>query len=162
MAYQGLEVYLTDHLAGATAGVNLSHMAAQEHRSDEHGSFFGEIASEIKADYDTLEKLIASLGVEKSATKTAAAEIGSKMMAPKFIGGDDDELNAFITLETLSMGVEGKVCMWKALKTVEGGYPSLEDLDLDELIARGESQRERIEATRLEIAPQALAHTANV
>jgi hypothetical protein len=162
MAYQGLEVYLTDHLAGATAGVNLARMASQEHRSDEHGPFFGEIASEIKADHETLEKLIDELGIERSATKTAAAEIGSKMMAPKFTGGDDDELNAFITLETLSMGVEGKVCMWKALKTVGDAYPTLGEYDLDELIARGESQRERIEATRLEIAPQALAHTASV
>lgn len=162
MAYQGLEVYLTDHLAGATAGVNLSEMAAQEHRADEHGAFFGAIASEIKADFATLERLIDELNITKSATKSAAAEIGSKIMAPKFTGGDDDELNAFITLETLSMGVEGKVCMWKALKTVAGAYPTLEGYDLDELIARGESQRERIEATRLEIAPQALAHTANV
>jgi hypothetical protein len=162
MAYEGLEVYLTDHLAGATAGVNLSQMAAEEHRADEHGAFFGEIASEIKADFETLERLVEELGVGKSATKTAAAEIGSKIMAPKFVGGDDDELNAFITLETLSMGVEGKVCMWKALKTVEDAYPTLESYGLDELIARGQSQRERIEAERLEIAPQALAHTANV
>jgi len=162
MAYQGLEVYLTDHLAGGTAGVNLAEMAAEEHRADEHGAFFGEITSEIKADHETLERLIAELGVQRSATKTAAAEIGSKMMAPKFVGGDDDQLNAFITLETLSMGVEGKVCMWKALKTVEDAYPTLKSYDLDELIARGESQRERIEATRLQIAPQALAHTATV
>jgi hypothetical protein len=162
MAYQGLEVYLTDHLAGATAGLNLSRMASEEHRSDEHGAFFGEIASEIKADYETLEKLIADLGVQESATKTAAAEIGSKMMAPKFTGGSDDELNAFVTLETLSMGVEGKVCMWKALKTVEDAYPTLGEADLDELIARGESQRDRIETVRLQLAPQALAHTANV
>jgi hypothetical protein len=162
MAYQGLDVYLTDHLAGATAGVNLSRMAAEEHKSDEHGHFFGEIASEIKTDYETLEKLLEEMGVERSATKTAAAEIGSKMMAPKFTGGDDDELNAFVTLETLSIGVEGKICMWKALTTVGDSNATLENYDLDELIARGESQRERIEAKRLEIAPQALAHTANV
>jgi hypothetical protein len=162
MAYQGLEVYLTDHLAGATAGVNLAQMASEEHRADEHGAFFGEIASEIKADFEKLEQLISDLGVGRSATKTAAAEIGTRIMAPKFTGGDDDELNAFITLETLSMGIEGKVCMWKSLKTVENAYPTLASYDLDELISRGESQRRRIEATRLEIAPQALAHTANV
>jgi hypothetical protein len=60
------------------------------------------------------------------------------------------------------MGIEGKVSMWKALKTVEDAYPALGSYDLDDLISRGESQRERIEATRLQIAPQALAHTANV
>lgn len=162
MAYQGLEVYLTDHLAGATAGVNLAQMASEEHRSDEHGPFFGEIASEIKADFAELERLISELGIDQSATKTAAAEIGSKMMAPKFTGGDDDEFNAFITLETLSIGVEGKACMWKALKSVEDSNATLESFGIDGLLERAQSQRDRIEAKRLEIAPQALAHTAPV
>lgn len=162
MAYQGLDVYLTDHLAGATAGVNLAQMAAQEHRADEHGAFFGEIASEIKADYDELERLIDDIGTDRSATKTAAAEIGSKMMAPKFTGGDDDDLNAFVSLETLSIGVEGKLCMWKALRLVQDSNATLQSFELDELIERAQSQRDRLEAKRLEVAPQALAHTANV
>jgi len=162
MAYQGLDVYLTDHLAGATAGVNLAQMAAQEHRSDEHGAFFGEIASEIKADHDRLEQLIDDLGSDRSATKNAAAEIGSKLMAPKFTGGDDDALNAFITLETLAIGVEGKLCMWKALKLVEDSNATLQSFDIDGLVERAQSQRDRLEAKRLEVAPQALAHTANV
>lgn len=161
MPYQGLETYLTDHLAGATAGVNLAEMAAQEHRSDEHGPFFGEIASEIKADYEQLERLVDELGTERSAMKTAAAEIGSKMMAPKFTGGDD-ELNAFITLETLSLGVEGKLCMWKALKLIADSNATLQGFAIDELLERAQSQRDRIEAKRLEAAPPALAHTANV
>lgn len=159
MAYSALETYLNDHLAGATAGRNLAKMAAEEHRSDEHGPFFGEISAEISADYDTLQALLMSLGVEESATKGALAEIGSKMMAPKFTAGDDDELNAFVTLETLSIGVEGKVCMWKALKTVEDGNPALEQADLDTLLARALDQRERLEAERQKMAPQALAHT---
>ena len=161
MAYQGLEVYLTDHLAGATAGVNLAEMASEEHRADEHGAFFGEITSEIKADHETLERLIAELGVQRSATKTAAAEIGSKVMAPKFVGGDDDQLNAFITLETLSMGIEGKVCMWKALKTVASDYPAFADYDVDALLARATAQREKIEEQRQKVAPFALKHTVN-
>lgn len=161
MAYHGLDTYLNDHLAGATAGVNLSEMAAEEHKQDEHGLFFGQIASDIKTDFATLESLMEALTVDKSATKTAAAEVGSKVMKPKFTGEDDD-LNAFVTLETLSIGVEGKLCMWKALKTVADGYPALGALDIDDLIARADDQRARIEAKRLEIAPDALAHTAPV
>jgi hypothetical protein len=60
------------------------------------------------------------------------------------------------------MGVEGKVCMWKSLKTVADEHPTLQALDLDELISRGESQRDRIESARLKVAPKALAHTARV
>ncbi len=161
MAYHGLDTYLNDHLAGATAGVNLAEMASAEHRQDDHGPFFGQIASDIKTDFTTLETLMEDLAVDRSATKTAAAEIGSKVMTPKFTG-DDDGLNAFVALETLSIGVEGKACMWKALKTVADGYPALGELDIDALIARAEDQRSRIEDKRLEIAPDALAHTAAV
>lgn len=158
MAYHGLDVYLNDHLAGGTAGVNLARMAADEHRSDEHGAFFGEIASDISKDHDTLERMMDALNTDRSATKVAAAEIGSKVMAPKF-KGTEDELNAFVTLETLSIGVEGKHCLWQAIKTVEGANPALADFDIDELISRARDQRSRIEAKRLELAPQALAHT---
>jgi hypothetical protein len=161
MAYHGLDVYLNDHLAGATAGVNLAEMATEEHQGDAHGAFFAEITSDIKADYDVLVQLMDDLAVEKSATKAALAEVGSKLSAPKF-KGTDDPLNAFVTLETLSIGVEGKICMWKALKTVAEGNPALGELDLDDLIARGEDQRSRIEDQRLSVAPEALAHTANV
>jgi hypothetical protein len=160
MAYHGLDVYLNDHLAGGTAGLNLAQMAAEEHRADEHGAFFGEIASEIKQDHETLERVMTALATDQSATKVATAEIGSKMMAPKF-KGTEDQLNAFVTLETLSIGIEGKYCLWTALKTVQDDNPALAEFDIDELISRAQSQRERIEAKRLELAPQALAHTVN-
>ena len=160
MAYHGLDVYLNDHLAGGTAGVNLAQMAAEEHRSDEHGAFFGEIASDIRKDHETLERIMDALNTDRSATKVAAAEVGSKLMAPKF-KGTEDELNAFVTLETLSIGVEGKHCLWTALRTISDELPELEGFDVDELISRARDQRERIEAKRLEMAPHALAHTVN-
>ena len=160
MAYQALDVYLNDHLAGATAGLNLAQMAADEHQQDEHGPFFAEISSEIKKDYESLEQLIAELQTDESAAKKAAAEIGSKLMEPKFTG-DDDDLNAFVTIETLSIGVEGKLCMWKALKRIEDANPALASFGLDTLADRAQDQRDKLEAKRLELAPQALAHTVN-
>jgi hypothetical protein len=160
MAYSALDTYLNDHIAGATAGTNLAKIAAEEHQTDEHGPFFSEIYAAVEKDFGILKDLAAALGVEESAGKGALAEIGSKMMAPKFTAGEDDQLNAFITLETLSIGVEGKVCMWKALKTVENDYAGFENFDLDDLLARAESQREKIEAQRQKIAPLALTHTA--
>lgn len=159
MAYHGLETYLTDHLAGATAGLNLVRLAATEHQGDEHGQFFSQLAIEIGEDYGTLEKLLEGLAIEKSAIKTAAAEVGTKVMSPKFTSGDDDAMNAFITLETLSIGVEGKTCMWAALAKLDD--PTLANVDIENLIARAQDQRARIEEQRLAIAPQALTHTVN-
>ena len=159
MAYSGLETYLNDHIAGATAGTNLAKMAAEEHQTDEHGPFFSEIYAAIEADFGTLKELASALGVEESAGKGALAEVGSKLMAPKFTAGDDDELNAFVTIETLSIGVEGKVCMWKALKTIASEYAAFENFDVDELLARAESQREKLEQQRQKMAPLALTHS---
>ena len=52
--------------------------------------------------------------------------------------------------------------MWKALKLVQDSNATLDAFAVDELIERARSQRDRLEAKRLEVAPQAPAHTANV
>jgi hypothetical protein len=160
MAYESIEVYLNDHLAGAIAGVNLVEQAVDRHRSDELGEFFGPLASEIKADHEKLENLLDDMGIDKSASKTALAEIGSKLAAPKFTaaGAGNAHLGDFITLETLSMGIEGKRCMWSSLKTVADAYPELQAIDLDDLESRARDQRSRIVDKRLEIAALALTH----
>ncbi|MDX6691088.1 MAG: hypothetical protein QOG15_2545 [Solirubrobacteraceae bacterium] len=160
MAYESIEVYLNDHLAGATAGVNLVEQAADRHRSDELGEFFAPLAAEIKADFATLETLIEDMNIDKSASKTALAEVGSKLAAPKFNaeGAGNEHLGDFVTLETLSIGVEGKRCMWVALQTVADAYPELQALDLEDLESRAQEQRDKLESKRNEFAPLALAH----
>lgn len=160
MAYESIEVYLNDHLAGATAGVNLVEQAADRHRSDAMGEFFAPLAADIKADLATLEKLMVDLNVDKSASKMALAEVGSKLAAPKFSaeGAGNEHLGDFVTLETLSIGVEGKRCMWVALQTVADAYPVLQAMDLDALESRAQSQRDALEGKRNELAPLALSH----
>jgi hypothetical protein len=160
MAYESIEVYLNDHLAGATAGVNLVEQAADRHRSDELGEFFAPLAADIKADHAKLAGLIEDMNVDKSASKAALAEVGSKLAAPKFTaeGAGNEYLGDFITLETLSIGVEGKRCMWTALKTVADAYPELGALDLDDLQSRAQQQRDQLEGKRNELAPLALTH----
>ena len=160
MAYESIEVYLNDHLAGATAGVNLVEQAADRHRSDDLGEFFAPLAAEIKADLATLETLMEDLNVDKSASKVALAEVGSKVAAPKFnaAGAGNQHLGDFVTLETLSIGVEGKRCMWVALQAVADAYPELGALDLSALEGRAQNQRDQLESKRNEFAPLALTH----
>jgi hypothetical protein len=99
------------------------------------------------------------MSAHASGAKEAFAKIGSEVSASKFSGEsvDDPEFGTFLTLETLSIGVEGKLCMWKALKVVEGEYTELASFDIDTLIERAQSQRDRIEGKRLEIASSALS-----
>ena len=159
MAHDPLDVYLNDHLAGATAGTNLVKQAAEQHEGTEIGDFFASLTDQISGDFNTLTVLMGRLGIETSDGKSKIADLGIKVTEPKFSGDtmDSEDFGAFITLETLSIGVEGKLCMWKALKAIEDEYRELADSELDTLIERARSQRDQIESKRLQWAPRALA-----
>lgn len=158
MAQEPLHVYLNDHLAGATAGVDLATSAAERH-DGELGEFFAQLADEITADLNTLTSLMDQLDAHHSGAKEVLAKAGSKLSESKFSGDstDDPEFGTFLTLETLSIGVEGKHCMWTALKVVEDSVPELAALGVDTLVERAQSQRDRLEAKRLEVAGRALS-----
>jgi hypothetical protein len=158
MAQQPIHVYLNDHLAGATAGLELVKQAAERHDGD-LGEFFAQLADEIAGDHNTLTSLMDQMGAHASGAKEVLAKAGSVVSETKFSGEsmDDPEFGTFLTLETLSIGVEGKLCMWKALKVVEDEYPELKSVDIDTLAERAQSQRDRIEGKRLEVAGSALS-----
>jgi hypothetical protein len=158
MAEQPIHVYLNDHLAGATAGVDLAKQASERH-DGELREFFAQLADEVSADYNTLTSLMDQMDAHASGAKEVLAKAGSEISDTKFSGEstDDPEFGTFITLETLSIGVEGKLCMWKALKVVADDYPELSSADIDTLIERAQSQRDKIEGKRLEVASTALS-----
>ncbi len=158
MADSPIHVYLNDHLAGATAGKDLAAQAAERH-DGELGEFFTEIAGAISGDYNTLTTLIDQMGAAGSGGKEAVAKAGSWMSEDKFSGDTvgDPAFGTFITLETLCIGVEGKLCMWKALKLVEDEHPELKALNLELLIDSAQSQRDRLESKRLEVGRSALS-----
>jgi hypothetical protein len=158
MADEPLHVYLNDHLAGATAGVDLAKQAAERH-DGELGEFFAQLADEIAGDHNTLTSLLDQMDAHASGAKEVLAKAGSAISEAKFSGEstDDPEFGTFLTLETLSIGVEGKLCMWKALKVVEGEFPELAAANIDTLIERAQSQRDKLEAKRLEVAGSALS-----
>jgi hypothetical protein len=160
MAHEPLHVYLNDHLAGATAGVELVKTAAENH-DGELGEFFAQLADEITADYNTLTSLMDQMDAHASGAKEVLAKAGSVVSEAKFSGEsmDDPEFGTFLTLETLSIGVEGKLCMWKALKVVEDSAPELAAANIDTLIERAQSQRDKLESKRLEVASAALSGT---
>jgi hypothetical protein len=158
MAEQPIHVYLNDHLAGATAGVDLVKQAVERH-DGALGEFFAQLADEISGDLNTLTSLMDQMDAHHSGAKEVLAKAGSEISEAKFSGEslDDPEFGTFITLETLSIGVEGKLCMWKALKVVADDYAELNAADIDTLIERARSQRDKLEGKRLEVASTALS-----
>ena len=46
-----------------------------------------------------------------------------------------------LALETLSLGIEGKRCLWESLTVIPDPGPAFGELDLPDLMARAAAQR---------------------
>jgi hypothetical protein len=111
----------------------------------------GSIAAQIEEDRQTLVDLMERMNVSKNPLKQAAGWLAEKASRLKFSGagsGEPDQ-SAFMALETLTLGVEGKRSMWKVLKEVQSQYPPLASTNLDELIERADTQHDVLERERL-------------
>ena len=68
-----LSIYLNDHLAAATAAVNLARRAAASNRSTGHGEVLEALAGEIDEDRRTLVDVMRRLSVGRDHVKVALA-----------------------------------------------------------------------------------------
>jgi hypothetical protein len=150
-------IYLNDHLAGSTAGLELAKRAAGENAGGELGAFLAELAEEIAEDRTELETIMEELGVGRDQVKQVAAWVGEKAGRLKRNGHltGYSPLSPLIELEALSLGIEGKRLMWVALADTLGDRIGAERLA--RLIARAERQREDVEHHRLAAMRQAVA-----
>ena len=60
-------------------------------------------------------------------------------------------------LETLALGIQGKLALWRVLEAVANRIPQLQIVDFDRLKQRAVQQHQRVEDQRLQSARTALA-----
>lgn len=158
MASDTLNTYLNDHLAGSVVGSELAGKLSSEYADTTFGSFLATLADDIEQDKKALEELMDRLGIGRSQLKQAASWIGEKLTRVKLsetMTGDRD-LKRLLEFETLSLGIEGKLSMWRALIRVAHAHPELAATDLASLAKRAEKQRSDLEERRLKTAEAAL------
>ncbi len=116
------------------------------------------LAPQIEQDRQTLIDLMERLGTSKNPVKQATTWLAEKASRAKFSGltSGEPELGTFMALETLTLGVAGKVSLWKALKEVEGRYEVLRATNLDELLQSARTQHDALERERIAASARAL------
>jgi hypothetical protein len=162
MAHEHLGTYLNDHLAGSTAALEILEHLEASHEGTDLGRFVAALLSDIEADRGELEGLMQRLEFSESRTRKASAWIAGKVTDLK-LRLDDREggaLRLFEALDALSLGIEGKRLLWRALAVLAEDQAVLRTLDYGRLIARAEEQRGRVEKVRLEAAREALVPVA--
>jgi hypothetical protein len=158
MAAEELATYLNDHVAGAVGALELvAHLALAETGTD-RAAFFSQLHVDISSDREELGRLMARLGFAESVPRKTAAWFGEKLAELKLRvdSSPDGGLHLLESLETVSLGIEGKRGLWKALRAASESEPGLQGLDYDRLEQRAAEQRERVEKLRLEVAKSVL------
>lgn len=152
-----LAIYLNDHLAGATAGVELARRLRSSNEDDpEFGPALAEICAEVEADRETLKAAMERLEVSQSKLKPAAAVLGERLGRLKLNGqiSGYSPLSRLDELELLQLGVTGKRRLWRALEHTHA--EDLAEFELAALAERATGQLRRLEALHLKAASRAL------
>lgn len=152
-----IAIYLNDHLAGATVGVELARRLRGSNEDDpEFGPALTEICAEIEADRETLEAVMDRLGVAQSKFKPLAAVLGERLGRLKLNGRlrGYSPLSRLDELELLQVGVAGKRRLWRALEHTRAA--AVPDFEFGALAERATEQLRRLETLHLKAASSAL------
>src|SRR5919108_4456396 len=119
-----LAIYLTDHLAGSTAGFELARRLAANNHSNDYGPELAAIAQELGEDRQTLIDLMRRLGIEPDRLKNAVLWGAEKLGRVKFNGNPlrYSPLSRLEEIEMLLLGVHGKLAAWRALPGTRGPH----------------------------------------
>jgi hypothetical protein len=162
MSEKALETYLNDHLAGSRLGVDLAKQIRDRAEGTPLHGTMTRIAAEIEEDRQKLTELMERVDASQNQIKQATAWVGEKASRLKLselggLLGGDETYGLFMSLETLELGVAGKLRLWEALKDVAVDHDGLDPVELEALAARAREQRDTLERERLAAAKRALS-----
>lgn len=124
--------YLKDHLAGSVAALELiDHL--QSFASPFDGKrFLSTLKADISADQVVLQTLLYDLGGTESRVREAGAWLTEKFAELKLRVEDPSGsgLGHVEALETLALGIQGKLALWTALEAVSDRVTQVAKLDL--------------------------------
>ena len=118
------------------------------------------LRTDVAADRDELERLMKGLEIDQSSMRKASAWLAEKLTELKLSFDDPKagDLLLYESLETLSLGIEGKRSLWIAMEAAARDSTDLQLTDYGRLQRRAQEQRHRVEELRVETASKALAY----
>ena len=154
-----LSIYLNDHLAGSTGGLELAKRTRGANQGTDYGEPLERIASQIEEDRDALIGLMESLEIKRDHPKVAAGWVAEKLGRLKLNGQltGYSPLSRLIELEGLAVGITGKQSLWDALLQISDQDARLDAEELRRLATRAEEQRDEVWNLRQRAAREAFS-----
>jgi hypothetical protein len=159
-----LHIYLRDHLAGATFGLQLVQRCRRNNEGTELAEPLSKLTDEIAEDRRMLQAIMRDLGADESRMKVAAGWTLEKIRRLKPNGAlfEYTPLACVVDLESLAIGIAGKKAMWRALEEMASWEERLAHHDLPTLVERADDQLSRVDALRLDAVRRAFRHARSV
>jgi hypothetical protein len=157
---ESLVTYLNDHLAGAQVAVQLLESMRNQNDDQEFRQFASVLLPEIQADNQTLRRIAEKIGSGPSGIKQAGGWLLEKAARLKLGHTGSRNFELFQSMELLALGVQGKLSLWKALRTASGQDARLGGYDFESLIWRAQKQYDEVESQRLKLAQSVLSPAA--
>ena len=152
---QALIAYLRDHLSGSDVAIGVVHRLVSTDHSAVNRPLFRRLAKEFEEDRSVVRGLLKELGASGRSLKRAVGMASGAALSVT-AGGAPGELSLLRTLEALSIGVQGKRCMWRALQELR---TSPSGMDFVELEAKAIRQWEAIEERRRDLVVRTFSAT---
>jgi hypothetical protein len=158
VSHPTLTTYLNDHLAGSVAAIELLDHLRKTSKGTPREKLLASLHSEIEEDQRVLQELLRAAGGKESRVRKATAWVAEKLGEAKLKLDDpgSGELQLLEALESLALGIQGKLSLWRALEVVRDRIPELREIDLATLERRALEQHRRVEDERLRVARTAL------
>jgi hypothetical protein len=153
-----LAIYLNDHLAGATAGLDLARRSRASNEGTELGAYLATLEREIADDRGALLEIMDRLDVGRDRLKLTAGWMAEKLGRLKLNGriASYSPLSRLLEVEGLLIGLNAKRAAWSALRNLTTREPRLDAAELDRLIARADRQIDELRAHHTTAGARAL------
>ena len=154
MRTEHLVTYLNDHMAGAVAALEVLEHVIEQHATHPASPKLQLVKADIEADRRELELLVEHLGERESVARKTVGWLAERAVRMKLRADDpgDGALRLFESVEMISLGIEGKLGLWRTLASLRDGIRELNTVDFERLIRRAQEQREVLEQIRYEVA----------
>jgi hypothetical protein len=149
---EALATYVNDHLGGAQVALQILEAMRDDHDNPFFREFASNLLPEIRADDRTLQTIAEKIGSGPSALKQTGGWLLEKAARLKLGHTGSTDFEMFESLELLALGIQGKICLWKALSENSIVDSRLREYRFEALIDRAQQQYEQVEAARLNLA----------
>lgn len=151
-----LGVYVNDHLAAATGGIELVSRMLGRHRGGPHEARLEELLDELREERTVVRGSMAALGIPVRQYKQIASWLGEKAARAKLNGHllSRSPLSDLVEFEFISTAVLAKRAGFETLREIAVVEPRLDGAALERMIAQADKQHDWLADVRREVAAQ--------